>query len=356
MNAFSPTFKDLKSSLKNMLLKGIHSFEDGFEILDIDLDIDEHLTVDMMAKDARGNPTVVLMADFGEADLIHRILSTLCRLRRQRLLLQRIYRDHAFDFSVPPRILLLSPRFSDDFIDELDFIVAGDIVPYEYSSIKMGDKELLTFTRRDIEEGGEIQAFRLETGKDFPELTESLTGDLGRIHLDMPPPPEPGPRPVSTPAPRAEPAAAFKKEPKAEPAEAGKSEPRVIHEAKLKIKPDDEPTPGPAHTKPKKKYKDDEKNKKKGDDVPYEKFFHEAKKKILRISNDIIEDVEGPRSRFKIGNVPLVTLSKKHDELGAYLGDTDQVLLKIDSDLQLNEALNQIFKRYFTTFSSISRH
>ena len=84
MSAFNPTFKDLKSNLKTMLLKGINSVEEGFEILDIDLEIDEHLTVDVLAKDAKGNPTVVLMADFGEENLIHRILATLCRLRKNR--------------------------------------------------------------------------------------------------------------------------------------------------------------------------------------------------------------------------------------------------------------------------------
>ncbi len=53
MSAFSPSLKDLKSNLNNMLLQGINSFEDGFEILDIDLEIDEHLTLDVLAKDAK---------------------------------------------------------------------------------------------------------------------------------------------------------------------------------------------------------------------------------------------------------------------------------------------------------------
>ena len=97
MNAFNPNFKDLKSNLKTMLLKGINSFEDGFEILDVDLEIDEHLTVDVLAKDAKANPTVVLMADIGETNLIDRILATLCQLRKHRFLLQRIYREHSFD-------------------------------------------------------------------------------------------------------------------------------------------------------------------------------------------------------------------------------------------------------------------
>lgn len=326
MNAFSHTFKDLKSSLQNMLLKGIHSFEDGFEILDIDLEIDEHLTVDVMAKDARGNPTVVLMAEFGEANLIHRLLTTLCRLKRHKFLLQHIYRKQGFDFSVPPRILLLSPRFSDDFIEALDFIVAGDIVPYEYASVRIDDKEVLTFSRRDIEEGGATQAFELETRNDLPEWSDAKPGDKMRTDFQAPPPPETGRTefkvPLTTsPETRPKPKTLEKSLPKSHTTEA--------------------------------KPEGDGKHKKKKEKGHADKFFHEAKKKILRISNDIIVDEEGPLSRFKIGELPLVTLSKKNDELGAYLGDTDQVLLKIDSEAKLNEALNQIFKRYFTDRKSV---
>ena len=162
MNAFTQTFNSIKINLKNMLLKGIHSFEDGFEILDVDLEINEYLILDVMAKDSKGNPIVVLISDYGEDNLLQRILSTLCQLRKHRFLLHRVYRNYGFDFSVPPRILLLAPRFNDDFIESLDFIVAGDIVPYEYSSIKLDDKELLTFYQRDIDEGGEIRAFQIE--------------------------------------------------------------------------------------------------------------------------------------------------------------------------------------------------
>jgi hypothetical protein len=300
MNTFNPAFNDLKINLKDMLLKGIHSFEDGFEILDIDLEMDENLAVDVLAKDSKGNPTVVLMADVGEEDLMHRTLNTLCHLRKFRFLLQRIYKDHAFDFSVPPRILLLSSRFSDDFIEKLDFIVAGEIVPYEYSLLKIEGKEFLTFTRRDMEEGSEIRAFPV-AGK-----------------APAPPPKEPEPVKVEVQKPASEPVEAPKPAPKSAP------EPQ-------------------------------KKGKKKQDSSAMERFFHEAKKKILRISNDIVEVVEEPYSRFKINNRVLVTLSNEGDDFSVYLGDTNDKRLKIQSEDQLNDALNQIFKRYFTTFSSISK-
>jgi hypothetical protein len=303
MNAFNSNFKDLKSNLKNMLLEGINAFEDGIEILDVDLEIDEHLTLDVLAKDAKGNPTVVLSEDTGEANLIDRILTTLCRLKKHRYLLQRIYRDHAFDFSLPPRILLLSSRFSDDFIEKIDFIVAGNIVPYEYSTLKIDDREYLTFSRRDIEEGGEIRAFHLE----------KLRGTII--------------------------------EPTPEPAVSSQKAPKVIQPEKL------EPKPQPA---PKREPEVNQKVKKKAGGV-HERFFHEAKKKILRISNEIVESVDGPVSRFKISDKVLVTLSKEKDELSVFLGDTTEKRIKIDSEDRLNEVLNLIFKRYFTAFSSISK-
>ena len=305
MNAFNSNFKDLKSNLKSMLLEGINAFEDGFEILDVDLEIDEHLTLDVLATDAKGNPTVVLSEDTGEANLIDRILTTLCRLRKHRFLLQRIYRDHAFDFTAPPRILLLASRFSDDFIEKIDFIVAGNIVPYEYSTLKLDDREYLTFSRRDLEEGGEIRAFHLE----------KLRGNIG----------EPAPIPVAPVKSPSAPEAVQPKKPAPAPQPVQKKEP--------------EPAP---------------KLKKKIGAAP-ERFFHEAKKKILRISNEIVESVDGPFSRFKISDKVLVTLSREKSDLSVFLGDTNEKRITIDSEDRLNEVLNLIFKRYFTAFSSISK-
>jgi hypothetical protein len=302
MNAFNPNFKDLKSNLKTMLLKGINSFEDGFEILDVDLEIDEHLTVDVLAKDAKANPTVVLMADIGETNLIDRILATLCQLRKHRFLLQRIYREHSFDFSVPPRILLLSSRFSDDFIEKLDFIVAGDILPYEYSALKIEEKEYLTFSRRDIEEEGEIRAFQLDKAKSGLVNTESPTAPEAKGTTST---------------------------------SGGGAEPKGIQIKKSPIQ--------------------ETGKKAKTEGTPAERYFHEAKKKILKISNDIVEVVEGPLSRFKIEDRALVTLSRDNDVFSVFLGDTTEKRIKITSEEQLNEVLNQIFKRYFTAFSSISK-
>lgn len=312
MNTFSPGFNDLKSNLKQMLLKGINSFEDGFEILDIDLELDESLTIDVLAKDSRDNPTVILMSDADEENLMHRTLNTLCHLRKFRFLLQRIYQEHSFDFSVPPRILLLSSRFSDNFVEKLDFIVAGDIIPYEYSMLKIESKEYMTFSRRDIEDSGEITVFPIE--KEMKNPTPVKTE-------------KPAEKPAEKPTPQ--PVA-----PKAEPAKPAAAKPAVA-----------EP----------KKAEELKKAKKKPEAVLAERFFHEAKKKILRISNDIVESVDEPYSYFKINNRILVTLSVNDDEFAIYLGDHTERKMKIKSEDQLNEALNQIFKRYFTAFSSISK-
>ncbi len=304
MNAFKPTFKNLRSDLKRMLVDGIHFVEEGFTILDVDLEIDENLTVDVIAKDAKGHPTVVLLAEEGETNLIHRILTTVCGLRKNRMLLKRLYLEHSFDFSVPPRMLLLSSRFSDDFIEELDFIVAGDIVPFEYSSLKIKDKEFLAFSRRDIEEGGEARAFQIEKPSG-PGREEDL---IPPKKIDK----------ESMPVPKSAPAPAPSSDSKA-----GKGS-------------------GATH-------------KKMGVSRGHDKFFHDAKKKILRISNDIIEAVDGNISRFKINDKVLVTLSTENSKLFFFLGDIDEKRLEIKSENHLNEALNLVFKRYFTTFGTVSK-
>ena len=296
MNTLDPAFKDLKSNLKNMLFEGIHAFEGGLRILDVDLEIEEHFTVDMVAKDAKGNPVIVLFDANGSTDLLSRILGTLCRIKKHRVLLERIYKEHGFDFSVPPRILLLSPRFSEEFLELIDFIVPVEMVPYEYSTLRIDDKEYMVFTRRDAEGEGEVRAVSLDKMKGAPAPVESVTA----------PSPKPEPEAQTPPA-------------------AGNT-----------------PTSGPS------------KGKKKGG-APHERFFHEAKKKILRISNEIVENVDGDYSRFKIGDKVLVTLLRRDDGLYVYLGDTSEKRIRIETEDKLNEVLNLIFKRYFTAFSGISK-
>jgi len=163
MNTLNSDSIDLKSNLKNILLRGINSFEDGFEILNVDLEVDESLTIDVLAKDGRGDLAVILFADnLEDAELIHNLLNILSRLRKHRFLLQHIYHAHEFDFSIPPKILLLSSRFSEEFLEKLDFIMAGDIIPYEYFAMKVENKDYLTFTRRDIDDSSDIKAIPLE--------------------------------------------------------------------------------------------------------------------------------------------------------------------------------------------------
>ena len=299
MNTLSPEFSGLKSNLKQLLLEGVTSFEDGFEILDVDLEIDENITVDVLAKDGKGDLSVVLFADEGETDLVHRILELLCLLRKHRFLLQRLYKNHEFDFSVPPRILVIASRITEDFLEKLDFIMAGEIVPYEYLTLKIDGKDYLTFTRRDTEESSDIKAVPL--------------GQAGRETTN------PG-------------------------NDEGNSDTSTVKPLPTKTE-----KTGTAESDDEKK-KNKQKNK--GD---YQKYFHEAKKKILRISNDIVESVEGPLSRFKINDQILVTLSRENKELSVFLGDTDEERVKVHTEEKLNEVLNLIFKRYFTDFSSIAK-
>lgn len=295
MNTLDPALKDLKTNLKDMFLEGIHAFEGGLRILDVDLPIEEHFSVDMVAKDAKGNPVIVLFDGDGSSNLLTRILGTLCRIKKHRVLLERIYQEHGFDFSVPPRILLLSPRFAEEFLELIDFIVPVEMVPYEYSTLRIDDKPYLVFTRRDTEGEGEVRAVSLDKVKGASAAGGSTAA-----------PPEPAP-----PAPKA-------------PA-----------------RPEPKAAPSP-------------KEKKKGS-APHERFFHEAKKKILRISNEIVENVDGPYSRFKIGDKVLVTLLRRDDTLYVYLGDTSEKRIRIESEDKLNEVLNMIFKRYFTAFSGVSK-
>lgn len=303
MTTFNSDFIDLKSNLKQMLLKGVNPFEDGFTILDVDLEINENLTIDMLAKDAKNEFCIIIFSDnLEESDLINSILETLCQIRKNRFLFKRLYKEHEFDFNIPPRTFVISTRFSDEFIEKLDFIMADEIIAYEYFNLKVEDKEYLGFKLRDCEGNNEIRTVPLLEPLDGPGLKKDKKQDNeSTVTRDDT---------VLT----------------ASPAQSSKDTKKKTQKTPTVSAP-----------------------------VPYDKFFHEAKKKIIRISNDIEESVDGVHSRFKIKDQVLVTLSKENNKLSIFLGDTNEKQMEVSSEEKLNEVLNLIFKRYFTAFSSIAK-
>jgi hypothetical protein len=83
------------------------------------------------------------------------------------------------------------------------------------------------------------------------------------------------------------------------------------------------------------------------DDHGASMLFLEAKKKILRIGEDIEEEIEGDEVRFRAGGGVLAILSIDHDTLRVRASD-DETFNVVRSEEELNTFLNETLRRYLS--------
>jgi hypothetical protein len=77
-------------------------------------------------------------------------------------------------------------------------------------------------------------------------------------------------------------------------------------------------------------------------------LFDEAKKKILRISDDVEEEVAGESVRFKLHDELLALLEPSGEGFAIAIGDApDRARLLVDR-AQLHQAVDDVVRRYFT--------
>lgn len=278
--------------VRDLLLDHCESLEEGFEIMDTDLALDADTSVDFLVRDAAGKAVVVVVAAKEDEDtvLVHRILQIVQKFGRNRFFLQKIYSDPQLDFSITPRIFLLLDRMTDDFAECLALMKGLDVVPCEYSFLRLEDRDYFTIARKGEDEP--VRAVRVNAAAEEAA-------------------PAPG-KPVKITPPQAEAAPAAKKQ---------------------------APVPSAEESAQK-----EEKNG--------ERFFADARKKILKISVDINESADGNLTRFKINNETLASLALKDGICYIFLGSKTDKAIKVATERLLNEALNQVYKRYFNLFNS----
>ncbi len=85
-------------------------------------------------------------------------------------------------------------------------------------------------------------------------------------------------------------------------------------------------------------------------------ILDEAKRKILRISDDIEEQVDGDIVRFLWHDRVLAVLATGSDLLGLYIGDQPERRRPLSSLVDLDRALDDVFRRYFTLIRQTTRN
>ncbi len=288
----------VKDVVRNVLVDSVDAIEEGLEVLDLDLKLDEDLSVEFLAKDSNGEPVVIMLDESGSVgNLIQNLLLILQRLEKNRFFLERIYKEHLFDFSVPPRVFVLASGMTDEFVQCLDAIKTTEIIPCEYSFLQLEERTYFTVSRKGADE--EFKAIRVD-----------------------------------------EAAASNKTKDKKEKKESKKKQqtpPEKVNEKAA--------TPPPAE-KPKKETKSGGGT----DESSPEEFFQVAREKIKRITPKISESRDGNLVRFKIDDKILSSLAVQNNICYVFLGEKKDKAIKITSEKVLNETLNQIYKLYITQF------
>jgi len=157
----------VQADVRSLLLENGEALEGGIEIIDLDVRLDEDLTVDFLAADAKGKPVAIFLQEKElNGGLVVRLLLVLDRLKKNRVFLERIYKEQGFDFSAPPRVFVLAPEVSDDLVLCLDSLKGVKAAACEYSFL--GLEERVYFTVKPKKGDKSFRAVRVDAAAGTP--------------------------------------------------------------------------------------------------------------------------------------------------------------------------------------------
>ena len=308
-----------EGDVRDILTENCEAVEPGLVLLEEEFKLDDDLTIDYLLKDNGGKPVIILVGESRHGgELIQRLLLILRMLRKNRFFLDRIFAEHFFDFSKPPRTIVLSGAMTDEFVYCLESIKATEVLPCEYAFLKLEDRTYFTVTCKSGDKA--LRAARIGEAKPAAASAE---------------------KPKAAPAPAPAPAAKPESLGAAKSADASKDAAKSDKAA------------APAAGEKKAEAEEPKKEKTEGGvDKAFsaEVFFQTAREKVKRISPKISENRDGNLIRFKINDKVLSSIAVQGDVCYVFLGEKKDKAIMITSDKVLNETLNQIYKLYITQF------
>jgi hypothetical protein len=277
------------SPLLRALASEPQRLERGLRLLDSGFRLTPELVVDLWMQDSSARPVIVLgEGSDGEAALLGRALCVMAEVRRMRNLLERLFQQEGARFDQEPRMVLVATRFSDALLGARDRLATLAI-------------ELVEVHLATVE--GEHRMVVVQAG--------------GAARREALPAADFRPRPIATTVATAVAA------PAAPAAAAATSNGNGLHAAN-----------GVAH------------------DEKQASLIDELKRKVLRISDRIEEEVVGATTRFLLQEQLLATVTANGARLLAVVGEADEAPRTVADRAGLNSIVDEIVRRYF----ALTRH
>lgn len=303
------------------LLRDPTSLGEGYRVIDHDVPLTPALSVDMVALDTQGRPVLVLVP--AEPDLqafLGRALLALGEARLRGALLDRLYRREMVSFDPGARVLLLVPRLDAGFRAAIEALGTDLIQVVQTHLIQVGENFHLVLCQHGgvpMAVGHSPVALAAVAAEEPPvgdaagSTRSEGAGERNLTHRHVngfhSEPPGNGNEDHHSPAP---PASTTPRPPAgAPPPDARRLEPADAREGSLQL-------------------------------------LDEAKRRILRISDDIEEEVDGEQVRFLVHNRVLAVLTAQPGPLGFFAGDRPGERVEITDLRDLGAALNQVFRRF----------
>lgn len=259
--------------------------ERGLKVLDVGLRLTPDLTLDLVLKDATSRPVIVLGEGDGDVPaLLGRALFVLVEVRRARGLLEKLFRADAVSFAEDPRVVLCFRRVPDALLEAGAWLKTLSLELAETRALPIQGANRLVVVRAGGESQGSPPAADPPRSKSKASAHAAAAPPASKPSVAAPPPP-------TAVAPPVAPIAG-----------------RVNGRGSL---------------------------------------VDEAKKKILRIGDEIEEEVDGDVVRFRVHDEVLAVL-EAGDELALSLGDAPALRRPIRDRIALEAAVDDVVRRFFT--------
>jgi hypothetical protein len=128
--------------VKALILADPSIIEDGFRVLDVDLNAGPAGTIDILGVDSVGTLTILSVAPDDADAALPRLLDQYGWASDQRALLERLYAAGGLSAGLPFRCLILAPAFSHAFVRRLSLLSVG-VTPYLMRDLTVRGESML---------------------------------------------------------------------------------------------------------------------------------------------------------------------------------------------------------------------
>jgi RecB family endonuclease NucS len=132
-------------TLSNLVIKEIEKIEGGLTIIGQQIPVDDNITVDILCADNNGQIVVIKLSVAEEDNMLFEGLKTFHEINCVKKMLKFFNKNHKINDKELPRLILLSPSFSNNLTKIVKDMNSIKVNLYEWEYLKFGDKKSLRF-------------------------------------------------------------------------------------------------------------------------------------------------------------------------------------------------------------------